>query len=331
MEDNILEVTDLTTSFNGYEGKIKAVDEVSFNLKRGKVLGIVGESGCGKSITAMSIMRLVEKQNGLIEKGSILFEGKDLLELKDSDMNSIKGNEISMIFQEPMISLNPVLKIGDQIGEILKVHRNVKGNENKKRVIEMLKLVGIKRADEIINEYPHKLSGGMCQRVMIAMALCCTPKLLIADEPTTALDVTVQAQVLDLINDLKDKLNMSVIFITHDLGVICEVADDVMVMYAGNIVEKASAEEIFDNPVHPYTIGLINSRPENFKKGEPLKCIRGKVPKLSDVLEGCPFADRCDYVMDKCMKYKPHLKIIKDGHEVRCFRYDLKEEGKLNE
>ena len=329
MEDNILEVTDLTTSFKGVEGKIKAVDGISFNLKRGKVLGIVGESGCGKSITAMSIMRLVEKQGGLIEAGKVLFEGKDLLKLSDLDMNSIKGNEISMIFQEPMISLNPVLKIGDQIGEILKVHRNVKGNDNKKRVIEMLNLVGIKRADEIINEYPHKLSGGMCQRVMIAMALCCTPKLLIADEPTTALDVTVQAQVLDLINDLKDELNMSVIFITHDLGVICEVADDVMVMYAGNIVEKASIDEIFDNPVHPYTIGLINSRPENFKKGEPLKCIRGKVPNLSDILEGCPFADRCDYVMDKCKKHKPDLKIIKPGHEVRCFRYDLEKEGNL--
>lgn len=319
MQDNILQVKNLTTSFKTDEGKIKAVDEVSFDLKRGNVLGIVGESGCGKSITVMSLMRLVEKENGVIENGQVLFEGKNLLELNDLEINKVRGSEISMIFQEPMISLNPVLKIGDQIGEILKVHRNIRGEDNRNRVLEMLKLVGIKREEEIINSYPHQLSGGMCQRVMIAMALCLTPKLLIADEPTTALDVTVQAQVLDLINDLKDKLNMSVIFITHDLGVICELADEVMVMYAGVVVEKATIEELFDNPKHPYTIGLINSRPENFKKGEPLKCIKGKVPKLSEISEGCPFANRCDYVMEICREKKPRLKQLSEGHEVRCF------------
>ncbi|MBZ9633598.1 ABC transporter ATP-binding protein [Clostridium sp. FP1] len=329
MEDNILEVRDLSTSFKVSGGRFKAVDGVSFKLKRGKVLGIVGESGCGKSVTAMSIMRLIEKQNGLIENGEVLFEGINLLDLKELDMNRVRGNEISMIFQEPMISLNPVIKIGNQIGEILKVHRNITGAQNKKRVIEMLKLVGIKREEEIINEYPHQLSGGMCQRVMIAMALCCTPKLLIADEPTTALDVTVQAQALDLINDIKDKFNMSVIVITHDLGVICEVSDEVMVMYAGNVVEKAPVEEIFDNPIHPYTIGLMNSRPENFKRGEPLKCIKGKVPKLSELSEGCKFVNRCDYAMDICKRCKPRLKTIKSGHDVSCFKYDLEGEGKL--
>lgn len=319
MQDNILQVKNLTTSFKTDEGKIKAVDGVSFDLKRGKVLGIVGESGCGKSITVMSLMRLVEKENGVIENGQVFFEGKNLLELNELEINKVRGSEISMIFQEPMISLNPVLKIGDQIGEILKVHRNITGEDNRNRVLEMLKLVGIKREEEIINSYPHQLSGGMCQRVMIAMALCLTPKLLIADEPTTALDVTVQAQVLDLINDLKDKLNMSVIFITHDLGVICELADEVMVMYAGMVVEKATIEELFDNPKHPYTIGLINSRPENFNKGEPLKCIKGKVPKLSEISEGCPFANRCDYVMEICRDKKPSLKQLSEGHEVRCF------------
>lgn len=329
MDDNILEVKNLTTSFKVDEGKVKAVDDVSFNLKRGKVLGIVGESGCGKSITAMSIMRLIGSKNGLIENGQVLFEGKNLLELNDLEMNKVRGNEISMIFQEPMISLNPVLKIGDQIGEILKVHKNIIGAENKKRVLEMLRLVGIKREEEILNVYPHQLSGGMCQRVMIAMALACTPKFLIADEPTTALDVTVQAQVLELVNDIKDKFEMSVMFITHDLGVICEVADEVMVMYAGSVVEKAPIEDIFDNPKHPYTIGLINSRPENFKKGEPLKCINGKVPKLSEISEGCPFSDRCDYVKDICKINKPKLKTISEGHDVRCFRYDCKEEGKI--
>ncbi|SFB40058.1 ABC transporter ATP-binding protein [Clostridium frigidicarnis] len=329
MDDNILEVKNLTTSFKVDEGKVKAVDKVSFDLKRGKVLGIVGESGCGKSITAMSIMGLVGAKNGLIENGQVLFEGKNLLDLNGLEINKVRGNEISMIFQEPMISLNPVLKIGDQIGEILKVHKNIIGAENKKRVLEMLRLVGIKREEEILNVYPHQLSGGMCQRVMIAMALACTPKLLIADEPTTALDVTVQSQVLELINDIKDKFEMSVMFITHDLGVICEVADEVMVMYAGSVVEKAPIEDIFDNPKHPYTIGLINSRPENFKKGEPLKCINGKVPKLSEISEGCLFSDRCDYVKDICKINKPKLKAISEGHDVRCFRYDWKEEGKI--
>ena len=324
---NILEVKNLTTSFNTNKNKIKAVDGVSFNLKEGKVLGIVGESGCGKSMTAMSIMGLIESQNGNIDNGEIMFNEKNLLSLNLNELDKIRGNEIAMIFQEPMIALNPVLKIKDQIGEVIKVHKNIVAEENKKKVLEFLNLVGIKRAEEVLNSYPHQLSGGMCQRVMIAMALICIPKLLIADEPTTALDVTVQAQVLELINNLKDKFNMSVLFITHDLGVICEVADEVMVMYAGKIVEKAKVEDIFDSPKHPYTIGLINSRPENFKRGEIPKCIKGKVPKLTELPEGCSFYERCDFRMDICQNERPKLNFVGKEHEVSCFKYNLKSDG----
>lgn len=324
---NILEVKNLTTSFNTNKNKIKAVDGVSFNLKEGKVLGIVGESGCGKSMTAMSIMGLIESQNGNIDNGEIMFNEKNLLSLNLNELDKIRGNEIAMIFQEPMIALNPVLKIKDQIGEVIKVHRNIVAEENKKKVLEFLNLVGIKRAEEVLNSYPHQLSGGMCQRVMIAMALICIPKLLIADEPTTALDVTVQAQVLELINNIKNKFNMSVLFITHDLGVICEVADEVMVMYAGKIVEKAKVEDIFDSPKHPYTIGLINSRPENFKRGEIPKCIKGKVPKLTELPEGCSFYERCDFRMDICQNERPKLNFVGKEHEVSCFKYNLKSDG----
>lgn len=324
---NILEVKNLTTSFNTNKNKIKAVDGVSFNLKEGKVLGIVGESGCGKSMTAMSIMGLIESQNGNIDNGEIMFNEKNLLSLNLNELDKIRGNEIAMIFQEPMIALNPVLKIKDQIGEVIKVHKNIVAEENKKKVLEFLNLVGIKRAEEVLNSYPHQLSGGMCQRVMIAIALICIPKLLIADEPTTALDVTVQAQVLELINNLKDKFNMSVLFITHDLGVICEVADEVMVMYAGKIVEKAKVEDIFDSPKHPYTIGLINSRPENFKRGEIPKCIKGKVPKLTELPEGCSFYERCDFRMDICQNEMPKLNFVGKEHEVSCFKYNLKSDG----
>lgn len=324
---NILEVKNLTTSFNTNKNKIKAVDGVSFNLKEGKVLGIVGESGCGKSVTAMSIMGLIESQNGNIDNGEIMFNEKNLLSLNLNELDKIRGNEIAMIFQEPMIALNPVLKIKDQIGEVIKVHKNIVAEENKKKVLEFLNLVGIKRAEEVLNSYPHQLSGGMCQRVMIAMALICIPKLLIADEPTTALDVTVQAQVLELINNIKNKFNMSVLFITHDLGVICEVADEVMVMYAGKIVEKAKVEDIFDSPKHPYTIGLINSRPENFKRGEIPKCIKGKVPKLTELPEGCSFYERCDFRMDICQNEMPKLNFVGKEHEVSCFKYNLKSDG----
>ena len=324
---NILEVKNLTTSFNTNKNKIKAVDGVSFNLKEGKVLGIVGESGCGKSMTAMSIMGLIESQNGNIDNGEIIFNEKNLLSLNLNELDKIRGNEIAMIFQEPMIALNPVLKIKDQIGEVIKVHKNIVAEENKKKVLEFLNLVGIKRAEEVLNSYPHQLSGGMCQRIMIAIALICIPKLLIADEPTTALDVTVQAQVLELINNLKDKFNMSVLFITHDLGVICEVADEVMVMYAGKIVEKAKVEDIFDSPKHPYTIGLINSRPENFKRGEIPKCIKGKVPKLTELPKGCAFYERCDFKMEICKNKRPKLESIGRDHEVSCFICNLKSDG----
>lgn len=324
MNNNILEVKDLTTCFMVEKDKIKAVDDVSFNLKRGKVLGIVGESGCGKSMTAMSILRLIESQKGFIENGEVLFNGKDLLSLNKADLNNIRGNDITMIFQEPMVALNPVLKIKDQVGEVLKVHKHIVGEENRQMVLKMLKLVGIKRREEILNSYPHQLSGGMCQRVMIAMALICTPKLLIADEPTTALDVTVQAQVLDLINHIKDSFDMSVLFITHDLGVICEVADEVMVMYAGKVVEKAKVNDIFDKPKHPYTIGLMNSRPEKFRRGELPKCIKGKVPKLNELPLGCAFYDRCECAKNICKTNKPKLQRVGDEHQVSCFLYDLK-------
>jgi len=329
MSEILLEMKDLTTSFKTSEGKVTAVHHVDMTIKRGKVLGVVGESGCGKSVTSLSIMRLLPKKQGFIDTGQVLFEGQDLVSLPETDMQKVRGNEIAMIFQEPMTALNPVFTIGDQIGETLALHRGLAGDENRAMCIELLKKVRIPRAEKIIDEYPHQLSGGMRQRVMIAMALSCDPKLLIADEPTTALDVTIQAQVLDLMRSLKTELDMSVLFITHDLGVIAEMADDVAVMYAGRVVEETDVVTLFDEMMHPYSKGLFSSRVINVKKGESLQCIDGMVPPLTALPKGCAFAPRCADCMEICRTEMPELKEVKPGHKVRCWLYD--EEGKSNE
>lgn len=321
MSDTLLKVSGLVTSFKTSNGKVKVVDKVDFTIKKGKVLGVVGESGCGKSITSLSIMGLVPQPNGFIESGEILFDGVDLLKLPENKMRCLRGNEIAMVFQEPMTALNPVFRIGQQIGEVLEIHKNMKGKENKDKCIELLKTVGLPRPEKVINEYPHQLSGGMRQRVMIAMALSCDPKLLIADEPTTALDVTVQAQVLDLIKCLKDSFNTSVLFITHDLGVIAEMADDVIIMYSGKVMEETSVENIFDEPLHPYTIGLLNSRPERIKKGGKPVCIPGMVPSPFDMPKGCAFYPRCTKCMDICKNKMPELIEVSQHHKVRCWLY----------
>lgn len=322
--DEILKVEGLKISFFTSEGKVQAIRDISFSVKKGKVLGIVGESGCGKSVTSLAVMGLLQKPQSVIEEGSIIFDDKDLLKLSEKEMEGIRGNNISMIFQEPMTSLNPVFTIGQQIGESLSIHKGLKGNANREKCIEMLKLVGIPRADKIVDEYPHQLSGGMRQRVMIAMALSCSPSLVIADEPTTALDVTIQAQVLELMSDLKDKLNTSIMLITHDLGVIAEMADDVIVLYSGRVVEETSAEELFNNPSHPYTLGLLNSRSNTISENKRLYCIPGMVPSLNDMPEGCSFSPRCDKCMDICKNKMPELKEISPGHKVRCWLYEDK-------
>jgi oligopeptide/dipeptide ABC transporter ATP-binding protein len=325
LEKELLKVNGLKTSFSTLEGKITAVNDISFKVHEGKVLGIVGESGCGKSVTSMSIMRLLEDSISKIEEGEIIFEGTDILKLSEKEMRSIRGNKIAMIFQEPMTSLNPVFAIGQQIGEAIRIHQKIKGKENKQKSIEMLKLVGIPTPEKIINEYPHQLSGGMRQRVMIAMALSCNPKLIIADEPTTALDVTIQAQVLDLMKKLSTNLKTSIILITHDLGVIAEMADEVIVMYAGKIVEECTVQDIFKEFKHPYTEGLLYSRTENVKKREKLQNITGMVPDLKDMPKGCSFNPRCEKCIDICREKMPELIGIKKGHKVRCWLYNEEE------
>ena len=317
--DVILEVKHLTKYFDTPKGKLHAVDDVSFSIKRGETLGIVGESGCGKSITCMSLAQLVECPPGRYEGGEILLEGQDMLKLSDTELRKIRGNKISYIFQEPMTSLNPVFKIGYQIEEVLMLHQGLSKEEARARAIEALDLVRIPNPERIVDEYPFALSGGMRQRVMIAMALACNPKLLVADEPTTALDVTIQAQVLDLMNDLKKKIDTSILFITHDLSVIAEMADRVMVMYAGKVVELADVNTIFENPLHPYTRGLIGSRPDMSTSSTRLNVIPGNVPDLSDLPEGCSFGPRCSLVCDQCRAGRPELVEVAPGHFVRCF------------
>jgi oligopeptide/dipeptide ABC transporter ATP-binding protein len=326
MVKELLKVNELKISFETHYGTVKAVDDVSFSIYEGRVLGIVGESGCGKSVTAMSILRLQDKASGSVEAGEIVFEGQNLLGFSEKEMKTIRGNKIAMIFQEPMTSLNPVFTIGSQIGESLKIHQKLKGTDNRKKCIEMLELVGIPRADKVLNEYPHQLSGGMRQRVMIAIAICCNPKLLIADEPTTALDVTIQAQVIEIMKEIRRKLQTSIMLITHDLGVIAEMADDVVVMYSGKVVEQCKVVEIFDKPKHPYTIGLLNSRTENVKKGESLNSIAGMVPSPIDMPNGCSFNPRCSSCMEICKNKKPPLIEIEEGHKVRCWIYEKREE-----
>ena len=319
---SLLEVKDLKTYFYTDSGVAKAVDGVTFSLDKGKTLGIVGESGCGKSVTSLSIMRLVDPATGRNEGGSIVFDGQDLLTLPEKEMRKLRGNRISMIFQEPMTSLNPVFTIGDQISESLKLHKGLDKKAARDRAIELLELVGIPEAGKRVDEYPHQLSGGMRQRVMIAMALSGDPELLIADEPTTALDVTIQAQILQLLKDLQEKLHMSIIIITHDLGVIAEMADEVAVMYAGDIVEKAPTRALFDDPKHPYTIGLMNSIPDINNHVSRLRTLEGLVPSLYDMPSGCRFAPRCQFCCPECEAHRINLTTLPDGRQVRCRRFE---------
>lgn len=324
----VLEVRNLKTHFFTDKGVVKAVDGVNFDLYEGKTLGIVGESGCGKSITSMSILKLIDK-NGKIVEGSIMYGDKDIVQLPVDEMRKIRGNEISMIFQEPMTSLNPVFRIGDQIIESIKLHQDLSKQEAHDKAVNMLKLVGIPRAERVVYDYPHQLSGGMRQRAMIAMALACDPKILIADEPTTALDVTIQAQILSLMNDLKEKTNTAIMLITHDLGVVAQMADDVIVMYSGKVVESAEVKELYGNPKHPYTQGLLESIPDLKSEKKRLNSIEGVVPNPMELPKGCYFAPRCKFAMDKCWQEEPGVYFIdkeKNGetHQVKCFLYEDK-------
>jgi len=299
-ETPLLRVENLVTAFKTERGTIRAVDDISFSIKKGQTVGLVGESGCGKSVTSLSILRLIQSPPGFVEKGKIAFDGQDILTLSEAGMRQIRGNKISMIFQEPMTSLNPVFTIGNQIGEVFRIHQNASKKEAREKSIEMLRLVKIPAPEKRVDEYPHQLSGGMRQRVMIAMALACRPALLVADEPTTALDVTIQAQILDLMAQLQKELNMAILLITHDLGVVAEVCDYVIVMYAGRIAEQGPVEQIFKNPRHPYTVGLLNSIPRLGKKVEYLPTIEGTVPSLFNLPQGCRFQARCPHKHDRC-------------------------------
>ena len=321
MTEPLLSVEQLQTHFATSDGINRAVDGVSFHVSAGETLAIVGESGCGKSVTAMSILRLIPEPPGKIA-GAIKFQGRDLLKLSDREMRDIRGNSISMIFQEPMTSLNPVLTVGRQIGETLRLHQGMSANQAEEKAVEMLELVGIPEARRRVREYPHQLSGGMRQRVMIAIALACNPKLLIADEPTTALDVTIQAQILDLMRDLKHRVGAAIVLITHDLGVVAEVAERVIVMYAGRKVEEATVAQLFANPRHPYTQGLLGSVPKlgSSLTGETTRLaeIPGLVPSLKRKLEGCVFASRCQYATELCRQVVPGLEEKSPGHIAAC-------------
>ena len=318
----LLRVQDLRTHFFTHEGTVRAVDGVSFTIMKGETLGLVGESGCGKSVTALSIMRLIPSPPGRILSGEILLEGSDLLSYNERQMRDIRGCKISMIFQEPMTSLDPVFTIGDEIMETVRLHQGLKRSDAKKQVIEALQTVGIPDSERRIKNYPHELSGGMRQRAMIAMALSCNPALLIADEPTTALDVTIQAQILRLIDDLKSRLGTSVLLITHDLGVVSEMCDFVAVMYAGHIVEYTDIHTIFEQPLHPYTIGLKKSIPSLDTEIERLDTIKGLVPSLIDIPSGCPFHPRCTHTMPVCTKEMPELIKVEKGHHVKCHLFE---------
>lgn len=321
MSENLIEVKKLVTQFSGKNGTVTAVDGVSFSIKRGKTLGIVGESGCGKSVTSMSILRLIPPQSGKIASGEILFEGKDLTKLSDKEIRQIRGNEIAMIFQDSMTGLNPVMTIGKQLVETITAHSKMDKKEAWERAEEMLIKVGIPSPAQRLKEYPHQLSGGMRQRVMIAMALSCNAALFIADEPTTALDVTIQAQILELMKELKEKENKSIMLITHDMGVVAEMADDVMVMYAGKEMEYGDVRRIFKNPLHPYTQGLLKSIPRlDQDSAERLFNIPGSVPDLSEMPKGCRFCTRCLEARDKCFAQEPGLYEI-EGQKVRCWKY----------
>ncbi|MGW8426265.1 ABC transporter ATP-binding protein [Peribacillus simplex] len=321
MNNKLLEISNLKTYFFSDKGPVPAVNGVDLFINKGETLGVVGESGCGKSVTSLSIMRLLTDTPGKVIDGSIRFEGKDLLSLSENEIREVRGNEIAMIFQEPMTSLNPVYKIGQQIGEAVQLHLKYDKKKAREHVIKMLKLVGIPRAEEIIDEFPYQLSGGMRQRIMIAMAMSCDPTLLIADEPTTALDVTIQAQILELMRKLKEEKGTAIMLITHDLGVVAEMCDRVVVMYAGKVVEEADILEIFENPKHPYTKGLLNSVPKMGQKTNRLESIPGNVPIPTNMPKGCKFAPRCSQAMDICQEQDPDLLQIAEGHQCRCFLY----------
>jgi len=322
MEDKaLLEVKNLKTHFYTHDGILPAVDGVSFKINKGETLCVVGESGCGKSVTAMSILKIVPTPPGKYVSGNILFNGEEILTKTDDEMRKIRGKDIAMIFQEPMTSLNPVYTVGDQIAEAIIIHQGKKKKEAIEIAINMLKKVGIPSPEKRVREYPHQLSGGMRQRVMIAMALSCNPMVLIADEPTTALDVTVQAQILDLMRKMQKESGAAIMFITHDLGVVAEMADRVVVMYAGKIVEEGAVDKIFDSPMHPYTIGLLNSIPQLDSKGkETLHVIEGMVPGLDELPNGCAFNPRCNHAMDICREKKPELiTIMSSGRKCACW------------
>ena len=333
----VIKVEDLRVYFHTKKGDSKAVDGNHFTMYENETLAIVGESGCGKSVTAMSILGLVSEPGEIMPESKIVYmgnvdrdeDGLNLATATDEQIRHIRGNEISMIFQEPMSSLNPVITVGDQIMENILTHEEVSKEEAKQRAVELLSEVGISRPEKVVDNYPFQLSGGMCQRVMIAMALSCHPKLLIADEPTTALDVTIQAQILSLMNRLKNETGTSIMLITHDLGVVAQVADNVNVMYAGKVVETAPVEELFSNPKHPYTVGLMNSMPSLAEEGKRLNTIEGSVPNPLYLPKGCYFADRCPYVTDRCKEGQPTDTKIKSRHHVWCFKVEeeMKQEG----
>ncbi|WP_233879481.1 ABC transporter ATP-binding protein [Virgibacillus halodenitrificans] len=321
MSQIMLEIDDLKTYFRGEEGTVKAVDGVTITVGKGETVGVVGESGCGKSVTSLSTMRLLHDTPGKIVGGTIKFEGKNLLELSEKEMRQLRGNDMAMIFQEPMSSLNPVYKIGKQLEEVIRLHMKYNKKQARNHAVSMLKMVGLPRAEEIINEYPFQLSGGMRQRVMIAMAMACNPKLLIADEPTTALDVTIQAQILDLMRKLRDERDTAIMLITHDLGVVAEMCDRVVVMYAGKVVEETDVETLFTEPQHPYTKGLIGSIPKLGENAAKLESIPGNVPTPANMPKGCKFAPRCKSVMDICWEKDPELLKTDTNHTCRCWLY----------
>lgn len=324
----LLEIRNLKVKFPARKGTVTAVDNVNLSIKPGEIVGVVGESGSGKSVMSQSILRLREYDSAVTYEGEILFEGKNILELPQSEMREIRGNRIAVIFQDPMTSLSPVHTVGKQMSEVLILHKKMTKEQAKQRVIELLTLTGIPNPENCFKKYPYELSGGMQQRVMIAMALSCEPSLLIADEPTTALDVTIQEQILQLIAELNEKLGMSVLFITHDLGSMVQLCHSVRVMYLGNLVEEAETEELFEHPMHPYTQGLLDCIPRlDSKRGEPLPVISGVVPPLSNVPEGCHFCTRCPYADEQCRSQEPPSVEITPGHKVKCWKYVTKKEG----
>ena len=327
MNDTLLAVEDLKVQFKTSEGTATVVDGVSFSVNKGETLGIVGESGCGKSVTSLSIMRLLPVPPGNIAGGKIIFQGKNLLDLSEREMCGIRGRDISMIFQEPMTSLNPVYTIGQQIAEAIRAHKKVGAREAHNQAVKLLEMVGIPEPAQRVKDYPHQLSGGMRQRAMIAMALSLTPKILIADEPTTALDVTIQAQILELMKKIKEEMDMAIILITHDLGVIAEVTKRVMVMYAGTVVEEALVEDLFRKPYHPYTEGLLSSIPQLNSAQERLHVIKGMVPHALQRPRGCRFSPRCPYAEEICHQEEPALQNMGSGRSVRCWKYKNNSQG----